>query len=174
MGASPEMFERVYQQLRVLAERHFRNQPASVTLQPTALVHEVYVRMVRGDAASIHDREHFMAVASTAMRQILVDQARRRHAAKRGGNAQQITLSDVSADPANQNDVTDVLTVDRLITQLNGLSPRQAKVVELRAFAGMTMPEVARVLGVAVATVEKDWRQARAWMRVKLQGGLEP
>ncbi len=170
MHETSELFERVYDRLRALAMRHFRSQSASVTLQPTALIHEVYLRLVRSDPDAFVDREHLLAVASTAMRQILVDQARRRKAVKRGGDFVRTTLTDVSAvrgDGVGDSPL-DVLVVDELLSQLAELSPRQARIVELRVFAGMTVAEVASLLSVSVTTVEKDWRRARAWMRVEL------
>lgn len=169
MSTTSNLFEQVYDRLRALAERRFQQQPSGATLQPTALVHEVYMRLVRQDRDSFADREHFMAVAATAMRQILVDQARRRNATKRGGDLARVTLDQI---PAMGDDAPlDVLDLDRVITGLAELHPRQAQVVELRVFAGMTVPEVASVLDVSVATVEKDWRQARAWMRLELERG---
>ncbi|MCG8423420.1 MAG: ECF-type sigma factor [Proteobacteria bacterium] len=170
MNESSDLFEYVYDQLRVLAARHFRDQPTSSTLQPTALVHEVYVRLARHEFAGFNDREHFLAVAATAMRQIVIDRARRRKAAKRGGDYELITLNELVPVPGRAvREVTmDVLEVDELITRLTRLSPRQARVVELRIFAGMTVAEIANTLRVSVATVEKDWRQARAWMRMEL------
>lgn len=163
------LFEDVYGRLRELAHQRFRRARATSTLQPTALVHEVYVRMAQQDPAAFHDREHLLAVAATAMRQILIDQARRRHASKRGGDWARVTLGDLSS---SQPDATvDVLELDRAITRLAELHPRQGRIVELRVFAELTVPEVARVLAVSTATVEKDWRQARAWLRVQLARG---
>ena len=161
-----ENFKAVYDKLHTLAEQHFRRQSSASTLQATALVHEVYLRFAELDMAAINDTEHLMAVAATAMRQILVDRARRRKADKRGGGWDRITLNDSILSP--QGAVCDVLAVDDMITRLNELSPRQARVVEMRVFTAMTVPEVAHALGVSVATVEKDWRKARAWMRLEL------
>ncbi len=163
-----EMNEGIYHQLRMLAARQFRDQPPTSTLQPTALVHEAYLRLLRCDPALFANHEHFLAVAATAMRQILVDRSRRRRAAKRGGEWARITLD--SAQPfLGEDDATvDILTLDNTLNQLAVLNPRQARVVELRVFAGLTVPEVAEVLSVSTATVEKDWRQARAWLRVQL------
>ena len=176
-----ELFERVYDRLRALAERYFRGQPSSATLQPTALVHEAYVRLARQDEISFKDSEHFLAVAATAMRQIVIDQARRRQANKRGGKNRRVTLSDVLSVPPNaqapQNPGFDptmgALEVDTLISRLGELNPRQAQIVELRIFVGLTMEEIAKGLGVSLGTIEKDWRQARAWMRVELDEPLQ-
>lgn len=173
MAESSELFEHVYDRLRTIAQRHLRNQPLSATLQPTALIHELYVRLARSDPSRFNDREHFLAVASTAMRQIVIDQARRRKTAKRGGDFARITLTDalnISDRPSEEP--LDVLVIDDLITRLAELSPRQARVVELRVFAGLTVSEVATVLHVSLATIEKDWRRARAWMGVQLSRAM--
>ena len=159
-------FVGVYDQLRALADQRLRRGGASSTLQPTALVHEVYVRMARQDPAAFADREHFLAVAATAMRQVLVDRARRRGAVKRGGEWSRVTLDEGVMRSSDRP--VDVLELDRAITELAERSPRHARVVELRVFAGMTVPEAATILGVSVTTVEKDWRYARAWIRAQL------
>jgi RNA polymerase sigma-70 factor (ECF subfamily) len=161
------LFVQVYAGLRRLADRYLMG---ASTLQPTALVHEVFLRLGRQELGVCADREHFLAIAATAMRQIAVDHARRRNAAKRGGDWARVTLDGVPAQGAGNP--MDVLDLDRVLGRLAGLSPRQAKIVELRLFAGMTVAEVAQLLAVSVATVEKDWRQARAWMRVELARGL--
>lgn len=164
-------FETTYAKLHALAKRHFRRQSSASTLQTTALVHEVYLRFARLDPAGIKDREHFMAMAATAMRQILTDMARRRSASKRGGGSCRITLD--HAMVSHPGAACDALVINDLITRLTELDPRQARVVEMRVFADMTVPEVAHVLSVSVATVEKDWRKARAWMRARLDGADE-
>jgi len=154
----------VYEDLRRLAEAYFRRQDPGHTLQPTALVHEAWLRLAQGPA--IADREHFLAVAATAMRQILVDHARRRGAAKRGGDASRITLDDaVSPAPAP---ALDLLDLDAALTMLARLDPRKARVVELRFFAGLTLAEVAAVLHVSAVTIGTDWRMARAWLSREL------
>jgi RNA polymerase sigma-70 factor (ECF subfamily) len=161
------LFVQVYEGLRRLADRFLLG---ASTLQPTALVHEVYLRLGRQEMGFYADREHFLAIAATAMRQIAVDHARRRRAAKRGGDWARVTLEGVPAQ--GDEHALDVLDLDRVLGRLAELSPRQAKIAELRLFAGMTVPEAAELLAVSVATVEKDWRQARAWMRVELARGL--
>lgn len=166
MNEPSDLFERIYDKLHALAKRHFARQPASSTLQPTALVHEVYLRLARHDMADINDREHFLALAATAMRQILIDEARRRKAAKRGDEWVRVTLDGVRSP--REDAIVDTLVLDDLITRLTALNPRHARVVELRVFAGMTVAEVARVLSVSLSTAEKDWRQARAWLRAEL------
>ncbi len=163
---SSELFKRVYDQLRALADRQFQRHGVSATLQPTALVHEVFIRMANNPNAGFKDPDHFMAVAATAMRQIIIDRARRKKAAKRGGEARQVPLTEI-ADLRESTE--EILAIDNLLNRLESLHPRQAQVVEFRIFVGMTVPEVAKVLKVSVATVEKDWRQARAWMQTKLR-----
>jgi RNA polymerase sigma factor (TIGR02999 family) len=141
-----------------------------VTLQPTALVHEAFVRLVRVDAPQWQDRAHFMAVAATAMRQILTDQARRRTASKRGGAARErVTLSNLAAFESP----VDLLALDDLLGRLAALDERQARLVELRFFGGLTEDEAAESLGVSLRTVQKDWRKAKAWLLAEL-GRSEP
>lgn len=160
----------VYQQLRRLAGSFLRRRAAG-TLQPTALVHEAFLRLARADPERFHDREHFLAVAATAMRQILADHARRRGADKRGGGLRPVTLDGTALGAIAAIDAAalDVLQVDALITRLAALSPRQARLVELVVFGGLTNEEAARALGVSLSSVEKEWRRARAWMQHQLQ-----
>lgn len=166
MNETSELFERIYDKLHALATRHFARQPPSATLQPTALVHEVYLRLARYDMTDVNDREHFLALAATAMRQILIDETRRRRAAKRGNDWVHVTLEGVCSPRADS--AVDMLVLDDLLTRLGALDPRHARVVELRVFAGMTVAEVARALSVSLSTAEKEWRKARAWLRLEL------
>lgn len=162
-----EQFKAVYKHLRAIAGSYFRGRPADQTLQPTALVHEAFLRLVRRDGDAFESKTHFVAVASRAMRQILTDAARRRTAAKRGGGGRErVTLSALPGDDARA--VIDVLALDGSLTRLAEVAPRQARVVELRFFGGLTVPECATVLEVSVATVEKEWRRARAWLHKEL------
>lgn len=163
-----EHFNSNYPKLHALAEHFFRKQPSSSTLQATALVHEVYLRFADFEAANIHDREHFMALAASAMRQVLIDKARRRKADKRGGNSTPVTFHDELVSPAGTP--CDLVVLHDLLSRLARLDERQARIVEMRVFGDMTLVEIARVLDVSIATVEKDWRQARAWIRVQLDG----
>lgn len=160
-------FNSNYSKLHALAEQLFRRQPSTCTLQATALVHEVYLRFADLESTTINGREHFLAIAAKAMRQILVDKARRRKADKRGGNDTPVTLTDELVSPAGAG--ADVLVVHDLLTRLARLNERQARVVEMRVFADMTVPEIAVVLNVSIATIEKDWRQARAWIRSRVE-----
>lgn len=157
----------VYDELRALASYYFKAQPADHTLQPTALVHEVYLRLNAEHGGRWTDRAHFMSMAAGAMRQILIDYARQRKAVKRGGGQwQRVTLDDAlqggGADPS------DVLALSDALQRLEALSPRQARAVELRVFGGLTIEEAARVLGVGPTTFKSDWLIAKAWLKREL------
>ncbi len=171
-AAAAKLLPLVYDQLRVVADSLFRRQPADHTLQPTALVHEAYMRLVNQKDEKWSSRAHFFAVASKAMRQILINHAERRAAAKRGGDRQKLTLSE-GLTPAPERDV-DVLMLDEALTRLSALSERMGRVVELRFFGGLTVEEVAHVLGVSKRTVEGDWEMARAWLARELSEGSRP
>ncbi|MDX2089107.1 MAG: ECF-type sigma factor [Kofleriaceae bacterium] len=166
-GAEQALFVRVYDHLRGMARSYLRGQAASHTLQPTALVHEAFLRLVR-TTDGWRDRNHFIAVAATAMRQILVDHARRRAAEKRGGARTHVTLDDQAGGAGT--DVADLLALDQILQRLAALSPRQARIVELRCFGGLTVDEVAALLEISVSLAEKEWRRARAWVRRELAG----
>lgn len=161
------LFAEVYQHLRRLAHGFLRGRADGLTLQPTAVVHEAYLRMIRGPQ-EWQDRNHFIAVASTAMRQILIDAARRRAADKRAGGQTRVTLSDWLLPDGSDGDrdtgLVELLALDAALTELAKVSLRQARIIELRCFGGMTVPEVADVLSVSTALVEKEWRRARAWL----------
>jgi RNA polymerase sigma factor (TIGR02999 family) len=156
----------VYEQLRALAASQFRELKAGQTLQPTALVHEAFLRMV-GSGRDWRDRAHFCATCAMAMRQILADHARRRRAAKRGGGWKRLTLSGVIDDRAAGAEV-DVEALDQALDRLSLRNERQAQLVIYRFFGGLNMEEAASALGVSLTTVEKDWRVARAWLRAEL------
>ena len=177
-AAAEALFPLVYAQLRRIAGGYFRGQTPGHTLQPTALVHEAFLRLVRQSPTSFADRTHFIAVAALAMRQILVEHARRRAAGKRGGAARPLTLEHpcaqfkVAGSPLSpgQQDLVELLAVDAALTRLQALSPRQARIVELQYFGGLTVEETAQVLAVSKSLVEKDWRRARAYLRSALAG----
>ncbi len=160
----------VYDRLRALAGSYFRGQPAAHTLQPTALVHEAYLKMVNQRDAQFRDRAHFLAVCAVAMRQILVDHGRERAAARRGGGWRRITLSGVDTPSGNTRQI-DVLALDEALNDLAELDERQALVVEYRFFGGMSVAEVAARIGVSERTVADDWRMARAWLHARLDEG---
>ena len=179
-AALDELLPLVYGELRRQAARCLRAQPSGHTLQPTALVHEAYLRLVdRGSTgADWQDRSHFFAVAARVMRSVLVDHARARRTAKRGGGARALTLDAADAAAAvaerSSDPGVDVELLDEALTRLAALDPRQARVVELRYFGGLSIAEVAEALGVSHATVEREWKTARLWLRRELQaaGGV--
>ena len=155
------LYERVYAQLRRLA-RVVRQGRASDTLNTTALVHEAYLHLVPSATLSWENRAHFFAVAARAMRQVLVQTARRRLTEKRGGGMVHLTLGDDVQDVPMA--LTELISMDDALKQLETLDARQARVVECRFFAGLTIEETAEALGVGTATVKRDWRAARAWL----------
>ncbi len=161
-----------YQELRQLAEACFRGQPVGHTLQPTALVHEAWIKLAEGSPGRWADRTHFLAVAATAMRQILVDHARGRAAQKRGGGCDRITL-DESVVASPERDV-DLLALDEALARLAEQDERKARVIELRFFAGLTIEETADALGVSPITVNRDWWLARAWIERELEPDDDP
>ena len=156
----------VYDELRRVARRHLRREQPGHALQATALVHEVYLRLVDVDRLPLKSRTHFFAVAAKLMRQILVDHARRQHANKRGGGATMVSLDDVS--PAAQPPSVDVLALDQALEALSTIDIQQGNVVELRFFAGLNIDEAAEALGVSPATVEREWALAKAWLYRRL------
>lgn len=165
--AAEQLFPLVYDQLRGLADSFFRVHVVHQTLQPTALVHEAYLRLVGDSHTAWQSRAHFFAVAAKAMRHILTDHARRRRAEKRGGDAQRLTLTGLPDFPDGGE--LDMLDLDDALTRLAELSPRQARIVELRFFGGLLVAEVASLLGLADRTVDREWRLARAWLRQQLE-----
>jgi RNA polymerase sigma factor (TIGR02999 family) len=165
--AGARLLPLVYEELRSLAASYFRRQPDNHTLQPTALVHEAYLKLINQTSAQWNDRAHFFAVAAKAMRQILVNHAHARNAEKRGGGATRIVLADELA-PVPQRDF-DAIALDEALKRLAALDERKAGVVELRFFSGLSVDEVAHVLNVSKTTVEADWRLARAWLSKELK-----
>jgi RNA polymerase sigma-70 factor, ECF subfamily len=152
----------VYDELRRVARRRLRGESPGHALQATALVHEVYLRLVDVDRMTLTSRAHFFGVAATLMRQILVDHARRQHADKRGGRATMVSLDGVS--PAALPLSVDVLALDQALGALSVIDDRQCRVVELRFFAGLNIDETAEALGVSPTTVEREWALAKAWL----------
>jgi RNA polymerase sigma factor (TIGR02999 family) len=168
-AALNELLPLVYDELRRQARRYMRAQPPGHTLQTTALVHEAYLRLVGQSHVDWQSRAHFLGVASKAMRSILVDHARARGAAKRGGTARVVTLDQGGgvADAGSQRGV-DVLALDEALARLAELDSRKSQLVELRYFGGLGIEEAAAVLGVSPATVKREWTTARAWLRREL------
>lgn len=164
--ARERLFERVYGELRRLAAGQLRNQRAGESWQPTALVNEAFLRMVDPAALDLEDRSHFFSVAVTVMRRVLVDHYRRRQAQKRGGGGARVTLHDPAQEDQGQR--VDLLALDEALQELTKFDERKARVVELRFFGGLSVDEVADVLGVSKRTVESDWFFARAWLQSRL------
>ena len=155
----------LYDELHALAARRMRGETKCHTLQPTALVNEAYMRLMRGPLV-INDRNHFFALASKAMRNVLCDHARQKYAGKRGGRRERLTLQLV---PGVGSVDVDVLALDEALTGLEQLDPRAAQVVELRFFGGHTDKEVSEILGKNIPAIRRDWTFARTWLRTHLQ-----
>lgn len=154
----------VYQELRRLAHLQLRQERPNHTLQSAALVHEAYLRLIGANPPAWESRAHFFAIAAQLMRQILVDYARRRGAAKRGGSVCKVSLDDAEAALAPRRSDVDILALDEALQALAKIDQRQSRVVELRFFAGLTLEEISQALDVAPATVQRDWTVARAWL----------
>jgi len=167
--AASRLFDLLYPELPAIAGRLFRSQRGHHTLQPPAVVHEAYLKMARAPGAW-NDRTHFCSVAARAMRQVLVNHARDRSAVKRGGGlaGQRVTLSDAAAGGTG-NEI-DVLAAHEALEELGRLDERQARVAELRFFAGLDTKEIAEALGIAPRTVELDWKMAKDWLAARLGG----
>jgi len=170
-SGADRLMEIVYDDFRQLAKRYLPDDGPTPTLRPTAVVHEAYMRLVRDQDVDWRGRSHFFAVGAVAMRQILVDHARRKGAAKRGKGRQRIALED-SVAISTQSD-EDVLAVDEALTRLRSISEVRARIVELRFFGGLTIEEVAEAVGMSRRTVQNQWAATRVWLRRELaeQGG---
>lgn len=164
--AAQELLPLVYEQLRALAISYFRSQSPTHTLQPTALVHEAYVRLMRGSGGDWSDREHFYAVAATAMRQILRDHARSKRAQKRSASGKRVPLEHLET-PGGEPPV-DLLALDEALTELASADEVAARLVELRYFGGLSIEDSAEVLGISRRTAVRVWRRCRAWLRARL------
>ncbi len=166
--AADRLLPVVYDQLRALAGSYFRDQQGAQTLEPTALVHEAFVRLIDRSGEGWADERHFLAVAALAMRQILTDHARKRRAAKRGGGWRRITLNGAEGgQPAHDVDLVDL---DDALNELAELDERHVRIVQMRFFGGMTTSQIAGILGVSRTTIDNDWRAARAWLNARLDG----
>ncbi|MCP3915007.1 MAG: sigma-70 family RNA polymerase sigma factor [bacterium] len=166
--AQKRLLQLVYDDLRAVASKRMRGESQDHTLQPTALVHEAFLRLIDQDRVDIRGRTHFFALAATTMRRVLVDHARGKQATKRGGSSKPEVLEDHQI--VRWDDPTEVLALDEALLKLAGTQPRQAQVVELRFFGGLTLEETASALGVSRDTVKLDWRFARAWLNRELGG----
>jgi RNA polymerase sigma factor (TIGR02999 family) len=171
-SAADELLPLVYEELHRLAATMMREQRSDHTLQPTALLHEAYLKLFDKEAqSSFESREHFLAVAAKAMRNVLVDHARRRAAEKRGGARERVTVSAVEG--VLDDNAPDLLVLDEALTRLSAIDEPLARIVELRFFGGLSVEESARVLGVSEPTVVRGWRVARMWLERELAPPLE-
>ncbi len=164
--AADRLFELVYDEFREMAAGYLRREPSDLTLQPTGLVHEAFLRLIDQANVDWKGRTHFLAIGAQAMRRILVDHARKRRRTKRGGDRLRISFDDQIVLSPRHDD--DLLSVDQLLGELQEIDPRQAKIVELRFFGGMTSAEVAEYLGISKSTADREWRIVRAWLRQQL------
>jgi RNA polymerase sigma-70 factor, ECF subfamily len=167
-AALDRLMPQVYEELRALANLMLSDRGAQVTLQPTSLVHEAYLRLRDQHRMDWQDRLHFFRIAARAMRRVLVDHCRSRSAQKRGGALVSIDLGEAVAVETPR--MVDILAVDRLLTDLEAQDPQQARIVELRFFAGLTVEETAAALGISPATVKRDWTVAKAWLALEIGG----
>ena len=184
-GALRDLTPLVYEQLRHLAARHLRREAPGRTLQTTGLVHEAFLRLVDQRSSHWKNRAHFFAIASSLMRRVLVDQARARLAEKRGGGKIRLSfdaasttlegigerlLFEAQGDGRDEAARADLINIDAALTRLDALDHRQAQIVELRFFGGLTVEETAQVVGISNATVRRDWLMAKAWLARELAG----
>ena len=166
--AARRLMPLVYDEFREIAARYLRRERGNHTLQPTALVNEAYLRLIDQSRVQWQGKTHFFAVGAQAMRRVLVDHARSRERLKRGGQRARVTLDEAVALSPERDE--DVLALDEALEKLAALDDRQARIVELRFFAGLNVEEVAQLLGVSKRTVEGDWTMARAWLHRELAG----
>lgn len=163
LAAREELIPQMYEELRRIARRHLRNERPDHTLQSAALVHEAYVRLSEKDVPAWQNRAHFLGVAAQMMRHILVDHARNRKAAKRGGGGPRIALdTQIARLPEPQHDL---VALDDALNRLSALDAQQGRIVELRFFGGLSIEETAAMLAISPATVKREWAVARAWLR---------
>lgn len=168
-SAADQLLPLVYDELRRLAAANMANEKSGQTLQPTALVHEAYMRLVDvPDPQRWDGRRHFFAAAARSMRRILVEESRRKHSLKRGGNLKRVPLADVQGGDAAAK--LDLIALDEALNELAAESPELAQIVELRYFAGLSHEETAAALGLAVITVKRHWRYSRVWLQRKMEG----
>ena len=169
-GSAGEVFARLYTELRRMAAQMLASERPGHTLQPTALIHELYLRLGAGDSPDWRGRTHFFAVAAKTLRRILIDHARAHAAARRGGNEPKVPV-ELAGDIGAPCSYDDLLIIDQALTKLEQTEERSARVTELRFFAGLEESEIARELGVSEITVKRDWKFARAWLAAHLSTG---
>lgn len=170
--ATDELFPLVYEELRALSERFLAAEGPEHTLQPTALVHEAYLRLIGPCETPWENRRHFFGAAARAIRRILTDHARAKNRIKRGGEQRRVALDDV--DPAASNGDVDLIGLDEALNNLAALDEKMASLVELKFYGGLSVEEIAKATGVSESTVARDWRFARAWLHRALEGQLDP
>ena len=168
-GAADHLFANLHPELRQVAVRLLRRERPDHTLQPDAVVNELYLRLIGGQPVSYHDRAHFLAIAAQTMRRVLIDHARARVAGKRGGAQQRVPLSHVDEWDRSGLSCEQLLDLDAELAALGTADPRAARVVELRFFGGLREEDIADVLQISVITVKRDWKAARAWLAARLQ-----
>ena len=173
-AAGDELMNRVYSQLRQIAQVRLSGERAGHTLQPTALVHEAYLKVVQGETVSWHDRVHFIAVTARAMRQIIIDSGRRRQAAKRRTPETPETPTVFLQSSGDGDRTVDLMALDQALRRLESLDKRQAHIVELKYFGGLTTEEIASVMDLSEATINRNWRAARSWLFLELGERSEP
>ncbi|MDQ6785743.1 MAG: sigma-70 family RNA polymerase sigma factor [Acidobacteriota bacterium] len=161
--AIEELLPLIYDELRNLAGKYLRRERASHTLQPTALVHEAYLKLIDQTQVKWQNRAHFFGVAANIMRRILVDHARRTKADKRGGDAEKLPIEEEILVVSNEKSV-ELLALDEALENLAKLDPQKSKIVELRYFGGLSVEETAEVMGVSAITIKRQWRMAKAWL----------
>jgi RNA polymerase sigma factor (TIGR02999 family) len=171
-GARDRLMALVYDDLRRRAAAYLRRERSSHTLQPTALVHEAYLRLLDQDRVVWQNRTHFLAIAASMMRRVLVDHGRRQKAGKRGGAGTRVTLDESFAPVAPRG--LDLLALDEALSELAALDEQQARIVELRAFGGLSVEETAEALEISPATVKRHWSFALAWLQRRLRGVSSP
>ncbi len=164
-----DLWSILYEDLHRLASYNMRNDRNNGSLHTTVLVHEAFLKLAGGQSVRWESRAHFLGIAARAMRQVLIDLARRRNTAKRGGGQQAITLSSMIADDSEEFDL-EMISLESALVKLNEKDTRVARVAEMRIFSGMTEQEMAEVLGVSIRTVGNDWAMARMWLSRELQG----
>ncbi|MCI0336576.1 MAG: sigma-70 family RNA polymerase sigma factor [Acidobacteria bacterium] len=165
-GARDKLMPLIYDELRRVARGHLRRERINHTLQPTALVNEAFLRLIDQSEVNWQNRAHFFAAAARLMRQILINHAEARRAAKRGGSAERVSLNDVNHFVAGQE--IDLVALNEALKNLERLDPQQGQIVELRYFTGLTIDEIAEVMDISPATVKREWSTARTWLRREL------
>jgi RNA polymerase sigma factor (TIGR02999 family) len=170
--AADQLIQLVYDELREVAVAQLRREPAGHTLQPTSLVHEAFIKLIAQQRVDWQGRTHFLAIGAQAMRRILVDHARQKKRHKREGGRKRATFDELLTVSRYSPD--DVIAVHDVLKDLKELNPRQAEIVELRFFGGMTSTEVSDHLGLSKSTIDREWRLARAWLRSELSEDAEP